>query len=76
MPQGQHLPDAPPKGLTVYGLTVDPQLGEIDTPNGKVVFLQAVAVTADETAAMPESGAVLGALAHASPERITDPDRS
>ncbi|MGC7096348.1 suppressor of fused domain protein [Amycolatopsis lurida] len=47
-----HLPEAPATELTVFALIVDSQLGAIDTPNGKVVFLQAVGVTAREKAAM------------------------
>lgn len=34
--------------LTALGFRIDPELGELDTPNGHMVFLQAVAITEDE----------------------------
>ncbi len=34
--------------LTALGFCVDPELGEMDTPNGHMMFLQAVALTEDE----------------------------
>lgn len=39
---------APDTSLTIFVLTVDPQLGQIDTPNGTVLFLQLFGVTAEE----------------------------
>jgi hypothetical protein len=73
-----HLPDAPATALTVFAFTADPQLGTIDTPNGKVAFLQAVGVTAQEKAAMLESDTaqVLGTLAAGNPLLVTDPARA
>lgn len=38
--------------LTALAFRVDPELGEIDTPNGHLVFLQAEAVTRDEMEAL------------------------
>ncbi len=38
-----HTPDGPPTGLTVFAFAVDPQLGSIETPNGRVTFLQVIA---------------------------------
>ena len=38
--------------LTALGFRVDPELGELDTPNGHMRFLQAVALTGDEMEAM------------------------
>lgn len=38
--------------LTALGFMPDPELGELDTPNGRFAFLQAVGLTADEMAAM------------------------
>ncbi len=72
-----HLPDAPATGLTVYALTLDPQLGHISTPNGDVVFLQAVGVTAGEKARMLTSSTadVLSDLAENNPLLITYPHR-
>ena len=72
-----HLPDAPPSELTVYALTLDPQLGRIDTPNGKVEFLQAVGVSSREKADMLETStaAVLAGLTEDNPLLITDPHR-
>ncbi|MGW5481566.1 suppressor of fused domain protein [Streptomyces sp. NPDC004008] len=73
-----HLEDAPPTGLTVFAFTADPQLGTIDTPNGKVTFLQAVGVTAEEKGAMTDSSTaqVLQALAAGNPLLVTDPART
>ena len=38
--------------LTALGFRIDPELGEMDTPNGHFAFLQVVGLTADEMAAM------------------------
>lgn len=38
--------------LTALAFRVDPELGEMDTPNGHMVFLQAAAITRDELDAM------------------------
>lgn len=38
--------------LTALAFVTDPQLAEIDTPNGRVQFLQMVGITADELDAM------------------------
>ncbi|MBE1498230.1 hypothetical protein H4696_005330 [Amycolatopsis lexingtonensis] len=72
-----HLPDAPPTELTVYALKLDPQLGRIDTANGKVDFLQAVGVSSAEKAAMLETSTadVLAVLAEGNPLLVTDPHR-
>jgi Suppressor of fused protein (SUFU) len=72
-----HLPDAPPTGLTVCALTLDPQLGRIDTPNGKVEFLQVVGVSSREKAEMVATSTadVLARLAEDNPLLITDPGR-
>jgi hypothetical protein len=73
-----HLPDAPPTGLTVYAFTLDPQLGEIDTLNGRVAFLQAVGVTDEEKQRMQadRTATVLAELADADPLLVTDPSRA
>ena len=73
-----HLPDAPDTGLTVFAVCIDPELGEIDTPNGRVAFLQLVGITAGEKEEMVASSTadVLGRLADISPWLITDPGRS
>lgn len=73
-----NLPDAPNTGLTVYAVTVDPQLGEIATPNGRVVFLQLVGVTAAEKEQMlaTSTADVLGRLAAGNPLLVTDPGRA
>lgn len=53
----------------MYALTLDPQLGQIETPNGKVMFLQIVGVTAQEKADMLASSTadVLTGLAEHNP---------
>jgi len=73
-----HLADAPATGLTVFAITVDPELGEIETPNGRVVFLQLVGVTEQEKQAMLTSSTaeVLGSLAAVHPLLVTDPARA
>lgn len=38
--------------LTALGFRTDPELGELDTPNGHIAFLQAVGITEDEMDAM------------------------
>ncbi len=38
--------------LTALGFRMDPELGELDTPNGHLIFLQAVGLTEDEMDAM------------------------
>ena len=38
--------------LTALGFRADPELGELDTPNGHFTFLQAVGLTEDEMGAM------------------------
>jgi hypothetical protein len=73
-----HTPDGPPTGLTVFALTVDPQLGTIQTPNGRLTFLQAVGVTETEKERMlaETTAAVLDELAQASALLVTDPGRA
>lgn len=73
-----HLPDAPYTGLTVFAVTLDPQLGEIRTPNGKVAFLQVVGVTDKEKQRMlaTSTAEVLAELAGIDPWLITDPARA
>ena len=70
------IEDAPATGLTVFAFAVDPELGEIDTPNGRVVFLQAVGVTAEEKGWMLASSTA-GVLAdRGDPLLLTDPSRA
>lgn len=63
--------------LTALGFCIDPELGEMDTPNGHVTFLQAVAITNDEMEAhMCWSGEkFLGLLFQKIPFGITDLER-
>ncbi|WP_433179256.1 suppressor of fused domain protein [Actinoallomurus sp. CA-150999] len=57
--------------------TVDPELGEISTPHGKVQFLQVVGLTIEEyeAARQWESSALLGLLEPRTPLHVTDLDR-
>jgi hypothetical protein len=52
----------------------DPQLGAVDTPNGRVEFLQVVGLTADEHEACGDwsTGGVLDVLRAANPLLVTD----
>lgn len=70
--------DGPATGLTAFAFTVDPQLGTIETPNGRVIFYQAVGVTAGEREQMlgASTRAVLDTLAARNPLLITDPGRA
>ena len=54
-------------------LTTDPELGEIDTPNGRVRFLQLVAVGAEELAVAQDDGAaaVIDRLRQEDPLMVT-----
>lgn len=60
--------------LTALAFITDSELGEIDTPNGKVAFIQAVGITADELQATQEWNTlgVLSVLAGAHPAYVTD----
>lgn len=49
--------DGPDTPLTGIVLTIDPQLGQIATANGRVTFLQFVAVDAGDLALAEENGA-------------------
>jgi suppressor of fused protein SUFU len=73
-----HVPDAPSTNLTVYAVTIDPQLGRISTPNGTVQFLQVVGVTDAEKEQMLASSTadVLAGLASDNWLLITDPHRA
>jgi suppressor of fused-like protein len=53
---------------------LDPELGTIDTPNGRLAFLQLVGITADELVEMKakSTDAVISRLAAADPLLITD----
>jgi hypothetical protein len=53
----------------------DPQLGTIDTPNGRVTFIQLVGVTAEqhEAAANGAAEAVLEPVRLTDPLLVTDP---
>lgn len=72
-----HTPDGPDTELSVLAFTLDPLLGQIATPNGKVAFLAAVGVTAAEKERMLASTTadVLADLAVTSPLLLTDPGR-
>ena len=71
---------APDTGLTVDLLTLDPELGRIDTPNGRMEFLQVVGITAAEKAVAVEAGdqsaGLLARRAAEHPLLVTDPARS
>ena len=60
--------------LNAVAFVEDPQLGTIDTPNGKVAFLQVVGLTADELAAMMEwnTAGFLKIMAETNPRLVTE----
>lgn len=63
--------------LTALGFVTDPELGEIDTPNGKVEFVQVVGITADELQAtqMWNTRGLLETLLSYYPLYMTDLER-
>ncbi|WP_020618260.1 suppressor of fused domain protein [Paenibacillus daejeonensis] len=63
--------------LTALAFITDPELGEINTPHGKVAFVQAVGITGDELQATQEWNTlgVLRVLAGTYPAYITDLER-
>ena len=64
--------------LTVLAFTVDSELEPIETPNGRLEFLQLVGVTEEEAQLMKQSTTadVLAAIAEENPRLVTDPSRS
>jgi hypothetical protein len=57
---------------------IDPQLGEIDTPNGKVKFIQAIGITSDEhkmVAAADGAAAILPKLLRGNQPGVVDMGR-
>ena len=64
--------------LTALGFRIDPELGELGTPNGHFTFLQAVALTGDEMDAMMcwNGEKFLAALEKQIPLCITDLPRA
>ena len=63
--------------LRAVAFTDDPELGAIDTPHGRVRFVQLVGVTLDELEAMKDwsTEGVLSLLEQRSPKLVTDPAR-
>ena len=63
--------------LTALGFRIDPELGELDTPNGHMTFLQVVGLTEGEMDAMMcwDGQKFLAALAERIPLCVTDLDR-
>lgn len=72
------VPDAPPTGLTAFVVVVDPQLGVVATPNGRLAFHQLVGITEGERQEMiaTSTEAVLERLARRHPALTTDPARA
>ena len=64
--------------LTALAFQIDPELGEMDTPNGHMVFLQAVGITADELEAVMcwNTGKFLAELEKTCPMGIVDLSRA
>jgi len=69
-----HTPDGPDTKLGTLAVAVDPQLGQIQTENGRVTFLLLVGVTDEERGEMvaTSTGAILERLAVENPLLITD----
>jgi hypothetical protein len=77
MDPGGPITGAADTRLTALAFDLDPRLGGVDTPNGRVEFLTVVGITRAELDRMKRSSteAVLEELAAASPLLITDPRR-
>lgn len=82
---GHHIdvggPMAPEHGdssLTAAAFVLDPELGEIATPHGRVRFLQVIGLASDEYAAAERSGAasLLRVLGPLLPLFVTDVERA
>lgn len=69
--------DSPASNLAGVAFAHDPELAEIRTPNGRVSFLTAVGVTADELERVRSTSTAeaLEGLRHTSPLLVTDPVR-
>ncbi|NNH68425.1 suppressor of fused domain protein [Nocardia uniformis] len=69
--------DRPDSAIRAMAFTVDPELGEIDTPHGELRFLQIVGLTMKEYQAAlgGNTAAVLDHLARYLPLYVTDVDR-
>lgn len=67
-------PDAVDSRLTAFAVTTDPQLGEIETENGRVTFLLLVGVTDAEREKMVETttAEVLDQVAVGNPHLVTN----
>ena len=63
--------------MTAVAFAEDPELGTIETPHGRVQFLQVVGLTTDEYRAVQQwdASGVLGLLAERQPLLVTDLDR-
>jgi hypothetical protein len=75
-PGGLTLGDAP-TALQALAFMVDPELGTIGTPFGKVTFLQIVALTGEEYAAAHggNAGSIIEVLGEKIPLHVIDPAR-
>jgi len=67
-----------PTRMTAYAFALDPQLGELKTPNGRVKFTTLVGLLPTEKPATTKDGAegILGRLAAADPLYIVDLNRT
>ena len=70
--------DRTDSAIRAITFTVDPELGEISTPHGKVQFLQVVGLAIEEYEAARQwnSGALLDLIEPRTPLHVTDIDRS
>jgi hypothetical protein len=67
----------PDTAIRAITFVEDPEFGTIDTPNGRVAFLQVVGLTLDELRAITDWNAagVVGVIREANPMLVTDLDR-
>jgi hypothetical protein len=72
---GRPIDGEPASVLRALAFAVDPLLGAISTPNGKVEFVQVLGITREELAAIKADRSALSQIESENPLLITDPDR-
>ena len=77
MQPGGPITGSPDTRLTALAFVADPQLPNVDSPNGRMQFLTVVGITADELAQMKATSTdqVVVEIATDSPLLVTDVTR-
>lgn len=72
---GRPIDGEPASVLRALAFAVDPLLGAISTPNGKVEFVQVLGITSEELAAIKADRSALSRIESENPPLMTDQDR-